>query len=239
MNTSPKNRTALMVFSLSAAREAERKQVFGRNRERATTDFFQLLIDDTQLLARQSGLDVIWMGENQQRGRDFASRFSNAFQDLFDRGYEQVISIGNDCPHLKKGHLQRSVKQLENNDWVLGPAEDGGVYLLGITKKAFDREGFQRLPWQQKELYAAIEKLFSASQIESFSFAPLDDLDDFTDVLRFYRNNPTGVLGNFIASILHGVSGKFPPQRPSEFLQTLLRNLPSRAPPYSVCRDAA
>jgi len=231
VNKFSNNRTALMVFSLSAAQEARRKQVFGKHRQNLSKDFFQLLIDDTQRLAKDSGLDVIWFDEQKQRGTDFASRFSNAFQDLFDQGYERVISIGNDCPNLQIGHIQKSIQQLENNDLVLGPAQDGGVYLLGITKKAFDKNTFAQLPWQQNNLYQTIKIWGKQARFQSISFELQRDLDTSEDAVFYAQKNPKCFLALFIAEILHGFSRKFITQKEHFQLQFFRAHLPSRAPP--------
>lgn len=232
-NNLPDNRTALMVFSLSASLEAKRKPVFGTHQRKNTTRFFQLLIDDTHQIAQESGLDVVWMDEEKQRGNDFASRFTQAYQDLFDQGYEHVISIGNDCPELQIAHLQSAVKKLQQNKVVLGPANDGGIYLLGISKKTFDNPTFRAFSWQQAHLCQEIETWGNQANLPIFSFGLLSDLDTLQDVIRFSAENPYGLLGIFIIHVLNDSSNIFNPQCIEGTAQNQQIKTPPRAPPYA------
>lgn len=232
MNPS-KNRTALMVFSLSASQEAQRKQVFGKNKRKSSTKFFQLLIDGTSQIAENSGLDVVWFDEKKQKGTGFASRFTNAYQDLFDQGYDHVISIGNDCPNLEIRHIQKAVRQLRQNKLVLGPAHDGGVYLIGISKTTFNGNAFQELPWQKEHLYQSLESWGKQAKLQTFSFEYLGDLDTFHDIVNFSHENPTNVLSLFIWNVLYGFSQNFNKQDKTLVPQSYYAELPSRAPPVS------
>ena len=58
----------------------------------------------------------------------------NAFQDGFSRGYEKIIIIGSDMYDLDQADLEDAFRALSQNDFVVGPAEDGGYYLLGMKK---------------------------------------------------------------------------------------------------------
>lgn len=82
--------TALLVFSLSADNEITRESIFNKHQKKENAAFFDILIQQTKDLAYQSGIDVFWVDEHQQIGIDFSSRFVNAFQRLFDKGYENV-----------------------------------------------------------------------------------------------------------------------------------------------------
>ena len=64
----------------------------------------------------------------------------HAFQDAFENNYEKVIIIGSDLYDLQPKHIEEAIIALDNNDVVIGPAQDGGYYLLGMKtlyKKAF------------------------------------------------------------------------------------------------------
>lgn len=75
-----------------------------------------------------------------QLGLDLGERMQHAFQKGFEAGFEQVIIIGSDMYHLSQSDLEHAFEQLEQHDYVIGPAEDGGYYLLGmktLTPKLF------------------------------------------------------------------------------------------------------
>lgn len=72
--------------------------------------------------------------KHQQEGEDLGIRMRNAFQNSFNTGYEKVLIIGSDLYDLTPNHINEAFNKLDNNDVVIGPAEDGDYYLLGMKK---------------------------------------------------------------------------------------------------------
>ncbi len=93
--------------------------------------------------------DDIWddafYDKKLQKGPDLGVRMANAFQEGFASGYERIIVIGSDLFDLNQKNLENAFAQLKENDFVIGPAEDGGYYLLGM--KNFKPELFRDKPW--------------------------------------------------------------------------------------------
>ena len=81
----------------------------------------------------------------QQKGKDLGIRMQNAFQNGFDAGYEKVLIIGSDLYDLSSKNIEKAFQELHNNDVVIGPAEDGGYYLLGMKK--LHKKVFQNKEW--------------------------------------------------------------------------------------------
>ncbi len=77
--------------------------------------------------------DVVYQ-KHQQNGEDLGVRMQNAFKNSFASGYQKVLIVGSDLYDLQPKHIIKAFKSLDTNDVVLGPAEDGGYYLLGIKK---------------------------------------------------------------------------------------------------------
>lgn len=71
--------------------------------------------------------------KKQQTGSDLGVRMKNAFEASL-KEYNKVIIIGSDIYDLTTAHLEEAFKQLEHHDVVIGPAQDGGYYLLGMKK---------------------------------------------------------------------------------------------------------
>ncbi len=96
--------------------------------------------------------DDIWddafYDKRLQNGPELGVRMANAFQEGFASGYERIIIIGSDMFDLTQNDLENSFAQLKKNDFVIGPAEDGGYYLLGM--KAFKPELFRNKIWGEK-----------------------------------------------------------------------------------------
>ena len=86
----------------------------------------------------------IWPDDSYQKkaqfGNDLGERMLNAFKDAFQQQYKKVIIIGSDLYDLQPKHIEEAITALDNNDIVIGPAQDGGYYLLGMKRlheKAF------------------------------------------------------------------------------------------------------
>ncbi|GAA3927095.1 TIGR04282 family arsenosugar biosynthesis glycosyltransferase [Hymenobacter algoricola] len=80
--------------------------------------------------------DAQWAGYETrlQPAGELGHRMSAGFAQAFAAGATAAVIIGTDCPALTTEHLQAAFAHLETHDVVLGPAEDGGYYLLGLKK---------------------------------------------------------------------------------------------------------
>jgi len=104
-------------------------------------------------------------GENilliSQRGLSFGERLKNVFRDIFALNYNQVVLIGSDSPTLPLGFIKDAFQGLCDNDVIIGPATDGGYYLIGLTKMF--PELFEDIDWSTSRVLGqtvtAISKL--------------------------------------------------------------------------------
>jgi rSAM/selenodomain-associated transferase 1 len=80
-----------------------------------------------------------------QQGDDLGVRMSRAFETMFARGYERVLIVGTDVPSLPLEHYKRALTLLDKHEVVLGPALDGGYYLIGLNKPT--PALFENIPW--------------------------------------------------------------------------------------------
>ena len=69
-----------------------------------------------------------------QKGNDLGERMDRAFGEAFAQGYEKVVIIGSDCYELTSEIIEDAFKLLDEINVVLGPASDGGYYLLGMDR---------------------------------------------------------------------------------------------------------
>lgn len=85
------------------------------------------------------GVNDIWntaiFDKKIQNGNDLGERMHNAFNQGFIDGFKNIIIIGSDMFDMNQTDLENAFLQLEKNDYVIGPAVDGGYYLLGIRKQ--------------------------------------------------------------------------------------------------------
>lgn len=80
-----------------------------------------------------------------QRGDDLGSKMRHAFETAFAQGYKRVCIIGTDCMELTSDILKEAFEALIRSDSVIGPAFDGGYYLLGMNR--FIPEVFSNKRW--------------------------------------------------------------------------------------------
>ncbi|MFZ1799496.1 MAG: TIGR04282 family arsenosugar biosynthesis glycosyltransferase [Chitinophagaceae bacterium] len=120
-----------------------------------------------------------------QRGNDLGSRMENAFKNIFDEHYENIIIIGSDCFELTSEIISLSFSLLEKNDVVIGPAKDGGYYLLGM-KKMYPTI-FENIPWSTSEVFNQTIQKIQLLNLNYELLPVLSDVDtvhDLPDVLK-------------------------------------------------------
>lgn len=172
-----KKNIALIFFSRSSTGEARNKLWFKehfKNRNAAS-----LLIDKAESAVQESGIPVYHFHEENQKGSSFGERLANAYQEIFDLGYEQVISVGNDCPDLEKINWHEISLSLSKGKSVLGPDKRGGAYLIGIQKEFFHQKKFEKLSWQKDTLYKELVNFCQRS-------TTLLELEQYRDINSFH-----------------------------------------------------
>ena len=73
-----------------------------------------------------------------QLGDNLGDRMENTFQSVFNLGFKKAVIIGSDCWDLTAGLIETAFAELDHNDFVLGPAVDGGYYLMGMKEMFTD-----------------------------------------------------------------------------------------------------
>jgi rSAM/selenodomain-associated transferase 1 len=120
-----------------------------------------------------------------QRGADLGARMENAFRKCFSMGYRKVVVIGTDTPWMGAERVRRAFAELKANDVVIGPAEDGGYYLLGMRKMV--AEIFRGIPWSTERVLELTLKKITASKLQKRLLRRDFDLDRPEDLRRAAR----------------------------------------------------
>lgn len=177
-----KVRIGILYFSLSSALEAKRKKWFAsgsRNQNKSMADFLQ---ENTLNILNKSGLPIHHYDETTQKGHSFGERLANAYQNMFDLGYDAVIAVGNDCPQLENVCWESMVDQLNHGKCVIGPSYRQGIYILGLPKNCFSYSSFQALPWQTNQLIDQL-RLYCTRQDSEFQLlTACIDLNSWNDL---------------------------------------------------------
>jgi uncharacterized protein len=118
----------------------------------------------------------------QQRGADLGARMENAFRKCFAMGYREVVVIGTDTPWMGVERVRRAFAELETNDVVIGPAEDGGYYLLGTRRLV--AEIFREIPWSTERVLELTLKKIAALKLRKRLLRRDFDLDRPEDLKR-------------------------------------------------------
>lgn len=194
--------TAILVFSRTARREAAAKTFCARSGKAGNEAIAQRLIAQTLATARQTKLPVLLHYTTQVDHCAFGEQLAAAIESAFAKGYTRLIVVGNDSPDLSAALLLDAAAQLRQHPLVLGPAADGGVYLIGIQRQAFHRHSFVALPWNSAALQDGWLDYPGATAIW---LPALPDLDFPDDVARWLRRAPAWApLAQQLRSILAG-----------------------------------
>jgi rSAM/selenodomain-associated transferase 2 len=104
----------------------------------------------------------------------------NAFSESFLDGIKRVVLVGTDCPGLGQSHLKRAFQGLRRKDLVLGPANDGGYYLIGLRRPV--PELFCGIPWGTGDVMERTLHAAAASGLRVVLLDPLGDVDRPEDI---------------------------------------------------------
>ena len=143
----------------------------------------KLEMDKTVYYSEYVEIEDIWDNGNYelsiQKGMDLGQKMSTAFDEAFD-SYNKVVIIGSDCHELSSKEINNAFEQLEKNDLVVGPAEDGGYYLLGM--KEYLPQLFQDKTYSTDKVLE--ELLADAEQLELsvHQLPTLRDVDTLEDL---------------------------------------------------------
>jgi len=113
-----------------------------------------------------------------QSGGDLGMRMKNAFQFAFDSKYNKVVIVGSDLPELKSEHIKIAFQKLDQNDFVIGPAHDGGYYLLGMNSMHYDL--FKNKVWGTASVFNDTIKDLENESV--FLLDTLNDVDIYDDM---------------------------------------------------------
>jgi rSAM/selenodomain-associated transferase 1 len=145
--------------------------------EDALHDIKQFIGEDYQYLA--------------QRGDDLGERMAHCFQQAFSTGFNRVALIGSDSPDLPAEIIDEAFTSLEEVDSVIGPAFDGGYYLIGFTKASFAPEVFSNVEWGTNTVLQKTLDILQCQQRRVHLLPQWGDIDTLEDLRQFFARNKT------------------------------------------------
>ena len=115
-----------------------------------------------------------------QHGETLGDRMANAIDWANREGYHKKLIIGSDCPALSVGHLLEAFQMLEEHDVVIGPARDGGYYLIGAKHPL--PVLFEDIEWSTDAVYLSTLKKAGENNLSVGKLEVLSDIDDLEDL---------------------------------------------------------
>ncbi len=128
-----------------------------------------------KILEERQGVKLL-----DQVGADLGARMNHAFHTLFAQGYRQVVLIGTDVPTLPIDHVKQAIASLESHDLVLGPALDGGYYLIGLKRMAPGL--FTDMPWSTDQVLRLTQEKAATIGLKASLIQPWRDVDTLADL---------------------------------------------------------
>jgi rSAM/selenodomain-associated transferase 1 len=127
-----------------------------------------------------------WLGREHryipQNGEDLGERMKNGFIGAFADGFKRVLLIGSDIPDLPLEFLEEAFASLEEEEAVIGPAYDGGYYLIGFKDKTFSAQVFEGMAWGTNTVFQDTMKVLKESRKRVHTLEPLRDIDTIEDL---------------------------------------------------------
>jgi len=123
-----------------------------------------------------------------QVGDDLGARMRHALRTSIARGIPALL-IGTDVPGYDLGYLAHAAAALERHDAVVGPAEDGGYVLIGVSR---DIDAFRDVPWSTPGVMAATRERLAAAGATHAELPPLWDVDTCDDYARWRARSAAG-----------------------------------------------
>lgn len=153
---------------------------------KSKTDFDLIISSDNSTFDELSKIDS-HKGKKfflQQKGKCFGEKFNNSIKSAFELGYKEIVAIGNDSPDLTTEIIISSFEKLrEKNSVIVGPANDGGFYLIGLNY--FDDKIFQNIKWQTSKVFNQLRRNIISLNKNVLLLPRLRDIDDQKSFIKW------------------------------------------------------
>jgi rSAM/selenodomain-associated transferase 1 len=182
--------------------------------EETALELYRCFVRDEIALSRKAGYAPVvffhppeaqdamieWLGRElvyeAQEGDSLGERMHAAFRRVF-QGRRRAVLIGTDTPDLPPALIKEAFRSLKTGDAVIGPAFDGGYYLIGLSSDNFLPDLFRGLPWGGAFVFELTRRIFEEHGIKLSVLPRWRDIDEYDDLAAFvdrWKELPPGVL---------------------------------------------
>jgi rSAM/selenodomain-associated transferase 1 len=141
-------------------------------------------VDYSSFIATLAPASMPFMRCFPQQGNDLGQRLHYAFQWTHEHGYKRTVVIGSDSPHISPHIVAHAQAALEKADVVLGPANDGGYYLIAMHEP---HDVFSGIPMSTSVVTQQTIDLAHRQGLTVRLIEPLFDIDELPDLLRLVQ----------------------------------------------------
>lgn len=169
------------------------------------TSFYKAFVEDVLDSFEQAGFNTIifydtsqpidmytnWLGDRQyqpQQGNDLGERMRLAFEVAFKLGHTKCILTGSDLPGLDPQIINNAFESLKIAPSCIGPANDGGYYLIGFQKKNFAKSIFENMKWSTDSVFTMTQSRLKIAGHAPIILPSFSDIDTKEDLIRLARN---------------------------------------------------
>jgi len=199
MNDEQSKKQALIIFVRRPERGKVKTRIAATAGDILALDIYRKLLAHTNAVSAQAdadrfifyadaiGSNDLWNGcrKQLQDPVDLGLRMYSAFRQVFGEGYAKVCIIGSDCAELEVKHLREAFAALRQHDMVIGPATDGGYYLLGL--RTLREALFANIAWSTDAVLAQTLERCSATGLSHTLLATLSDVDTWEAVPEAWK----------------------------------------------------
>lgn len=133
-----------------------------------------------------SDRDPVFQYMEQAEG-DLGKKMESAINFILQK-HKKALIIGSDCPEITRKDINEACQYLNKYDFVLGPAEDGGFYLMGCKKLIPSL--FENIPWSTSLVMDQIKERIINSRKSFYLLRTLPDIDTEADWIRYHASHP-------------------------------------------------
>ena len=190
----PTSKKALIIFTRNPELGKVKTRLAKSVGDESALEIYKFLLKHTVAITKNLNVDKyvfysenihrddIWDSEifrkKLQTGTDLGEKMQNAFSELFEMGYEKVLIVGSDIFELDQSDIENAFEVLQTTETVIGPATDGGYYLLGM--KELNAAIFQNKNWGTATVLE--ETLADLRQKKYVLLEERNDVDYYQDI---------------------------------------------------------
>ncbi len=194
------NRTAIIVMVKYPQAGSVKTRLGSQIGMNKALDLYRGFVRTLLATCRSTGFDTVischpdhpvsdyreWLGSGfdfmVQKGPDLGHKMRDAFEQGFALGFDRVILTGSDLPHLSGATIGEAAQRTGACDVVIGPALDGGYYLVAMTQDNFFPEMFDDIPWSTPDVLNITLKKLAEGQRKPCLLTAMRDIDTLQDL---------------------------------------------------------